>query len=453
MAKNVSSVIVIAMQRSIMSKLIAWKQTSNRKPLIIKGARQVGKTYVLDEFAKSHFTNSHYFNFEREPKLAQIFEESLDPKRIVQALSFAKQKQIHPKTDLIVFDEIQACPKALTSLKYFCEDLPEMSVCAAGSLLGIYLSPASYPVGKVDHLEMHPMSFLEFLQAVGDSQYVELLQQLTATSQIPQIAHDHLWERLRHYFITGGLPEVVKIYCENHETLFECFNLVRRKQADLIEDYFADIAKHSGKQNALHISRIWRNIPEQLAQTQDGSVKKFKFKGVIPGIDRYTKMVDALDWLESAGLILKVNLINRVALPFKAYTKDNAFKLFLFDIGLLGAMSEIAPATILEYDYGSYKGFFAENFVAQAFTYSSSSGLYSWMENTSEIEFVRDIKNSIVPIEVKAGSVIRAKSLKTFSDKYHPNYSVIFSAKNLKIDKEAKIHFLPLYLAEFFPLQ
>ncbi|MDF1760508.1 MAG: AAA family ATPase [Coxiellaceae bacterium] len=440
------------MKRLIMQKLIKWKRATNRKPLILKGARQVGKTFVLRAFAEQQYPRYHYFNFEKEPALASIFESSLDPKAIIEALSLHGHIQIDVTTDLIIFDEVQACPNALTSLKYFCEELPQLHLCAAGSLLGIYLNAVSYPVGKVDHLQMYPMSFIEFLMALGENQYADFLTSFALDSKLPDIAHEYLWKRLKHYFITGGLPEVVTLFCQQQDTLVDGFDLVRNKQRDLIEDYFSDIAKHSGKINAMHINRLWRSIPEQLAQKQNGSATKYKFKGSVPGIDRYTKLADALDWLNSAGLTLRVGIINKAALPFKAYGKENAFKLFLFDVGLLGALNEIHPKTILDYEYGSYKGFFAENFVAQAFTYASADQLYSWVESTSEVEFVRDVEGKIIPIEIKSGWVTQAKSLNQFVAKYHPDYRVVMSAKNVSIDSDSKIQKLPLYLAECFPL-
>ncbi len=435
-----------------MSKLLSWKENSARKPLILKGARQVGKTHALLAFAQSHYPCYHYVNFEKTPAFCSAFEESLDPLRVIQALEFHLKTAVDVENDLVIFDEIQACPNALTSLKYFCEDLPRLDLCAAGSLLGIYLNSVSYPVGKVDHLSMYPMSFMEFLLAVGDDSSVELLQNLSLDSIIPRVAHEQLWWRLKHYFITGGLPEVVGIYCDYQEDLFTAFNAVRAKQNDLIEDYFSDIAKHSGKVDAMKINRVWRNIPQQLAQSQDGSAKKFKFKDVVPGINRYSKLADSLDWLVSAGLVIKTGIINKAALPFKAYTKENYFKLFLFDIGILGAMSEINPKIVLDYDYGTYKGYFAENYVAQAFNFCSSFDLYAWTENTSELEFVREVNASIIPIEVKSGWVTQAKSLKVFADKYQPDYRVIMSANKMIIDNDKKIHHLPLYLAECFPV-
>lgn len=435
----------------MLRQLQEWRNNPKRKPLILKGARQVGKTFVLNEFGRSAFETFHYFNFEKEPKLAQIFDLDLNPKRILQDLSLHRQKKIDFKKELIVFDEIQACPKALTSLKYFCEDLPEAYVCCAGSLLGIYLGPVSYPVGKVDHLQMYPMSFIEFLKATGDARFVDLLENLTTESQIPPLAHEHLWNRLKHYFIVGGLPEAVSTYIEHQDDLFVAFEKVRNKQMDLIEDYAADIAKHSGKVNAMHTHRVWRSVPEQLGLSQDGSAQKFKFKNIIHGVDRFSRLADSIDWLEAAGLIIKVHIAHQGLLPLKAFVKENTFKLFMFDVGILGALSDLAPSTILEYGYGTFKGYFAENYVAQAFMLEAEQ-LFSWNENTSEVEFLRQIKGQLIPIEVKSGFVTQAKSLRVYADRYKPPYRVIMSGKTLTIDNQNRVHNYPLYLASQFPL-
>jgi len=439
------------MKRLALQKLYQWRENPSRKPLIVKGARQVGKTYLLKEFGSQAFSTMHYFNFEKEPKLASAFEQDLDPKRILQALSFHLQKPIDYQKDLIIFDEIQACPNALTSLKYFCEDLPGSHICCAGSLLGIYLGPVSFPVGKVEYVHLYPMTFIEFLMALGDDLLVELLTHFTVTSEIPSLAHDRLWERLKHYFIVGGLPEPVALYCDHKEDLFTGFQRVRQKQRDLIEDYFGDMAKHSGKINSMHINRIWHSIPEQLGRSQDGSAKKFKFKNVIPGIDRFDKLAGAIDWLESAELIIKVNIVNHAGLPLKSYSSDNAFKLFMFDIGILGALTDLNPTTILDYEYGSYKGFFAENYVAQAFQSAGVDQFFSWTEKTAEVEFLRQLDGHIIPIEVKSGWVTQAKSLQVFTAKYLPPYRVIFSAKPLAINLKSKLHYYPLYLASILP--
>lgn len=444
--------MIFPMEREILHQLQHWKNNLNRKPLILKGVRQVGKTYVLNEFGATTFKISHYFNFEKEPKLAQIFEQDLNPVRILQDLSLQRQTKIDYQNDLIIFDEIQACPQALTSLKYFCENMPPGCLCCAGSLLGVYLGPVSYPVGKVEHLEMHPMSFIEFLKAIGDEMYVALLNSLSTTSVIPILAHEHLWERLKHYFIVGGLPEPVSLYVKHKNDLFTAFQKVRALQRNLLEDYFSDIAKHSGKLNAIHIHRIWQSVPEQLGLSQDGSARKFKFKNITPGIDRFAKLSNAIDWLETAGLIIKVYIAHQGLLPLRSYVQENTFKLFMFDVGILGAMSDLAPSTILQYNYGSFKGYFAENYVAQAFIAGQSGQLFSWSENSSEVEFLRQVEGNLIPVEVKSGWVTQAKSLRVYAEKYKPPYRVIMSGKKLTIDNQAGVHNYPLYLASQFPM-
>ena len=440
------------MEREILHHLIQWKNKLVRKPLIIKGARQVGKTYILKQFGEREFHQFHYFNFEKEPKIANAFLADLDPKRIIQDLSFQKKTKIQIDKDLIIFDEIQNCPQALTSLKYFNEEFPESFVCSAGSLLGIYLGPVSFPVGKVEHLAMYPMTFLEFLGALNDELSLDLLRHISLDTQIPLLAHDHLWQLLKHYFIVGGLPEVVEIYRRHQGDLYVAFENVRNKQADLIEDYLSDIAKHSGKINAMHINRIWRSVPEQLGLAHDGSAQKFKFRGVVPGINRFSKLADAIDWLEAAGLIIKVHIAHQIRFPLRSFVKENTFKLFLFDTGILGAMMDLAPSMILNYDYGTYEGFFAENYVAQSFEATQTGPLFSWCENTAEVEFIRPVQDKIIPIEVKSGWVTKSKSLWVYAQKYQPIYRVIMSAHPLSIDHKNHVHHYPLYLSSQFPL-
>lgn len=440
------------MEREIIKQLAHWKNKKARKPLILKGARQVGKTFILKKFGEQEFADAHTFNFEKDSKLTEIFEEDLDPIRIVRDLSLRQQKKIDITKDLIIFDEIQYSPKALTSLKYFQEDLPDCYVCAAGSLLGIYLAPVSFPVGKVEHLSMYPMTFMEFLKALNDELSVEILESIKPTSHISALAHEHLWKRLKTYFITGGLPEVVDIYRREQNDEFAAFQNVRNKQDDLIKDYFADIAKHSGKVNAMHINRIWQSVPDQLGMTHDGSAPKFKFKDVILGIDRFSKFAGPIDWLEAAGLIIKVHIAHLSQLPLKSFVKENTFKLFMFDVGILGAMMKLSPATILEYDYGNYKGFFAENYIAQVFEAMNHGPLFSWSEKSAEIEFLRQVENKIIPIEVKSGWVTKSKSLAVYDQKYHPEYRVIASANPLKLNLTRHLHYYPLYaMPQLFP--
>jgi len=434
------------MRRDIWDKLVKWKDRKDRKPLILKGARQVGKTYILQAFGREHFSQVHYLNFEKHKQLGKIFEGDLIPQNIIRDLSFHLDMSIDKENDLVIFDEIQNIPRALTSLKYFQEELPEMAICSAGSLLGIQMSDESFPVGKVEFLNMSPMSFEEFLSGNGDTKLFEFLRDRERSEIIPPIIHNHLWEQLKIYFVVGGLPEIVKTFAEYKDDLFIALKKVREKQNNLLLTYIADIAKHSGKQNAMHIERLWRNVPAQLAREHDGSVGKFKFKGVIPGIKRYSKLVGSIDWLVSAGLIIKVSIVNSGQLPFSAYTTENTFKLYVFDVGLLGALSDLSPKSIMEYEYGSYKGYFAENFAAQEFICSGVKELYCWKEGSAEVEFLRDINGDVLPVEIKSGWVTQAKSIKVFAQKYCPKYRMIFSANNLSIDLINKVYRFPLYL-------
>lgn len=436
------------MKRAILEQLKQWTQQKTRKPLILKGARQIGKTYILQELGQQCFESVHYFNFEKDQALAKIFDGSLDPKSILQSLSFHQHKPIDWQRDLIIFDEIQAVPKALTSLKYFCEELPEAYVCCAGSLLGVYLNPVSYPVGKVQVIPMYPMTFTEFVIATGDTLSAELLQNWQIDSSIPILAHERLWQLLKYYFVVGGLPEVVQVFCDHQEDVFVAMEKVRFHQQQLIDDYIADIAKHAGQTNAMHIKRIFQAIPEQLGRNHDGAAKKFAFKQVVPGIDRYAKLANAIDWLNAAGLLISVGIAHKAELPLASYTKENHFKLFLFDIGILGAMMDLAPKVILEADYGSYKGFFAENYVAQSLLASSHKRLFCWHEKSAELEFILQQQGALIPLEVKAGHVTQAKSLAVFIEKYQPNYGIILSAKPYERSANNRVYKIPLYLAD-----
>lgn len=441
------------MKRYIIQELKSWKTNRNRKPLILKGVRQTGKTYILKEFGQTHFKNYHYLNFEQNKRLSDLFKNDFDPKRIVNDLSFVLDKPIDINQDLLILDEIQECPEALTSLKYFSEQLPQLAICCAGSLVGLHLGNSSFPVGKVDILHMHPMCFAEFLEALGDIKSLNILNNCNLTSEISSLVHAHLWEQLKIYFVVGGLPEVVKIFLEYKHNLYTALKEARNKQNELIFGYYADIAKHTGKVNSMHIDRVWRAIPNQLAQSQDdGSAKRFKFKGIFPGVDRYQRLANVFDWLIAAELVIQVSIIENVQLPLSAYAEQSRFKLYLFDVGILGALSDLPPKAILDYDYGTYKGYFAENFVAQEFKAKDISHLYSWQTDRSEIEFLYLKDSAILPIEVKSGWVTRNQSLNRYAEKYKPLYRTNFSAKNLHIDIQNSYHQYPMYMAYWFPL-
>lgn len=432
-----------------MDRLIQWKEEEGRKILLLKGVRQVGKTFLLKEFGRLHFPAVHYFNFELQSNLAKIFERDLNPQRILNELSFEIGRSIHIGQDLVIFDEIQEIPKALTSLKYFNEECPELHLCAAGSLIGLHLNPESFPVGKVTFETLRPMSFEEFLIA-GNDKALPILQNMTLSTEIPELIHEYLWDQYKRYLIVGGLPEVVAKYNANKKNLFEAFAIVRKKQDDLLNSYYADIAKHAGKVNAMHIERVFRSVPMQLSQTQNDSIARFKFKGVVPGISHYDRLAGAIDWLDAAGMTIKIPIVNTGHLPFIGYTKENFFKLLLFDVGILGNMCGLPPKAILEADYGTYKGYFAENYVAQELLASGREFLCSWQENRSEIEYLLEIDAKVIPVEVKSGFTVNTASLKVFSEKYKPPYEIILSGRPLNI--RPRKHFYPLYLAGKIPL-
>ncbi len=440
------------MKRTILAKFDEWSKSKGRKPLLIYGARQIGKTYILLEFAKKHFSNYIYINFEKDKLVHADFNENLDPKEIINKLATRFNQTINPTTDLLIFDEIQECPRAITSLKYFCEDMPELKVMATGSLLGVKLVGVSFPVGKVDTLHMQPMSYEEFLQASGNEMLYEHFQAIPETKKI--YAHDQLWDLFKHYLIVGGMPAAVQAFFDNKDDLLlNRINSTVAVQERILENYYADIGKHSGKENSMHISRILQNVPEQLAREADESSSKFKFKNVIPGKTKYSQLVSSIDWLEAVGLVHRIQVLHHIDQPLSAYTKENFFKLYLFDMGMLRALSGLDPRVILDFQFGTYKGYYAENFVLQELVYASAGRekFYAWNENKAEIEFIRSIKGEIVPIEVKSGNKTRGKSLKSYADKYKPKYMIILSGQELNLSPDELLQKYPLYLAAKVP--
>jgi predicted AAA+ superfamily ATPase len=432
------------MKRTVTDFLNRWKTSVNRKPLILRGARQVGKTYILKEFGGAAFPRYHYVNFEKDEKLGRIFEQDLKPDRILDELQFYLDRPIDRRLDLVILDEIQRNSKALTSLKYFSEEMPEMALCAAGSLLGVAL-PDSFPVGKIQFLDMYPLSFDEFLDGVGKERLAELIRKHDVTQPFPETAHEQLWGLWKHYLVVGGLPDAVNHYRERQENLYEAVQAIRKAQRDLLEAYLADMAKHSGKSNALHIEKLWRNVPAQLARAQNGSAGKFKLREGIPGIRGYERLSAPLDWLECANLLIRTPIIDAVGVPLSGVVKENRFKLYFFDVGLLGAASGIAPATFLNYDFGSYQGYVAENFVAQELRAAGDKTLFCWQGRTAEVEFLLEREGEVVPVEVKSGWVTQSKSLKVYMERYRPPRAYILSANN--ISQRNIVRYLPLYAA------
>lgn len=437
------------MKRTIYQQLLEWKHARDRKPLVMKGARQTGKTYILKEFGKKEFPGLHYINFQKDKTACEIFSGNLSPSRLLESIQLYLEERVEPAEDLLFFDEIQDCPRALTSLKYFCEDMRELAVVGAGSLLGVTQIDEPFPVGKVSFLNLYPMSFEEFLLAVGDVRFYDKIRSLSYPETILPVLHGQLMEKLKEYFIVGGLPEVVEAYCKNLEDKPGAFKKVRDKQEELINSYTSDFSKYSGKIRANEIASVFESIPHQLARES----RKFKASDVITG-GRFSRLKSPIDWLCGAGLLIKVKIANSGEIPFEAFTQENRIKLYLFDIGILGALARIPSKSLfLKNDlFSTFKGAFCENFTAQEFVYSGSGQLYSWMGRTSEIEFVREVDGNVYPIEVKAGESGKLKSLNVFAEKYPVEYRTRISGRNLEFNKQARMHNYPLYLSYRFPL-
>jgi predicted AAA+ superfamily ATPase len=413
-----------------MADLKAWKIQKGRKPLVFRGARQVGKTWLLKQFGKQEFPNFHYINFEEDDRLDRLFQGDLRPGRLLDELRFYLDHAIDPTRDLIILDEIQRSPRALSSLKYFHEQMPGLALCAAGSLIGVFMSSESFPVGQVDFLDLRPMSFEEFLQGLGEDSLYELITRHNFSRPLPASAHDRLWELWKQYLVVGGLPEAVQIFSDQKSNLYDAFKAIRALQKTMLDAYLADMAKHSGRMNALNLERLWRNVPVQLAQAQDGSATKFRFREAVSGIRGYEQLLGPLSWLEKADLLIRSSIVENAALPLAGYARENRFKLYLFDVGLLGALAGLAPVVFLQYGFGNYQGYVAENFVAQELRAAGLDRLFCWQGRTSEIEFLLAAGTEIIPWEVKSGRVTHSKSLTVYEQRHAPKTAVVLSARN-----------------------
>jgi uncharacterized protein len=426
------------MKRLISNELIKWKDRKDRKPLILKGVRQCGKTFVLNEFGKDNYKETAYFNFEGNPALAGLFESDLDPRRIIVELGVLNGKKINPESTLIIFDEIQFCNKALTSLKYFCEQASEYYIVCAGSLLGIALSkPLSFPVGKVDFLTLRPMNFYEFVLANNEPMLLDYIDQLNVNTPVPQIFAEKLITLLKQYYITGGMPAVVSKWIESKD-----ISEVGRIQDMILDSYELDFAKHAPAADFPKLSLIWHSIPGQLAK-ENG---KFVFGHAKPGA-RAKDLEDAMQWLISAGMVYKVCKVEKPAIPLSAYKKNNYFKLFMADVGLLRRMSRLSAASIFDGStmYKEFKGALTENYVLSELVNLHGSIPYYWTSgNTAEIDFIIQIEEKIIPVEVKASLNIKSRSLGVYREKYNPGISIRASMLNLKKDNDLLT--LPLYM-------
>lgn len=432
------------MKRDIYKALEEWKHSHRRKPLILNGARQVGKTYALQHFGKTCYEKVVYLNFEKDEKLYQYFEGTLDPKQLIKIISIYTETEIEPNNTLLIFDEIQNCPKALNSLKYFCEEANDYHIVAAGSLLGVKTAGGSgFPVGKVNFLHLYPLTFFEFLSALGQEKTRLFLEEYSSFEPLPNPIHEKLIHLLKIYFFVGGMPEVVAEYAKS-----ENLNTARTIQLEILNSYEKDFAKHAPPTEIMKITTVWKQIHRQLAKEN----KKFIFAAIRKSA-RGRDYEDAIQWLSDAGLIHKSYLVESPKFPLSAYADNNIFKIFLSDVGLLGAQSGLLPQTIIDGDllFTEFKGSLTENYVAQELIAKKSKENYYWTsEGTAEIDFLIEEEHEIYPMEVKSGANSKKKSLLVYNQKYAPSKLLRTTTMNLKHDGD--IYNYPLYLVSCISL-
>lgn len=427
------------MQRDKLNELNCWKINPLRKPLIVRGARQVGKTWLLKEFGKTSYQQYVYVNFEDSPNLRSLFQNDFNIKRIITTLEINNDTNIHPEDTLIIFDEIQEAERGITVLKYFCENAPEYHVVAAGSLLGIaFHKHESFPVGKVDFLDLQPMSFSEFMTAIGEQRLRDVLHQKDWTTL--EIFKSKLNEILRYYFFVGGLPEVVQTFIDTND-----FNKVRFVQNRILLSYEGDFSKHAPYEIVPRIRMVWQGVVSQLTKEN----KKFIYGQIREGA-RAKDFELAIQWLTDAGLLVKCNRISKPEIPLVAFQDLSTFKLYLHDIGLLIAMAGIDSKSIIDGNslFTQYNGAIAEQFVMQQLKLISERYIAYWTNDrsTSEVDFVIQTKGKIIPIEVKSGENLKAKSFKLFCQKYNPENAIRTSLTDYK--EESWMTNLPLWAIE-----
>lgn len=427
------------MYRIAIEKLYKWKNSKRRKPLIIEGARQVGKTWLMKEFGKQAYADTVYINFDSNSRMADLFSADLDTDRLIMGLELYAGRKINPENTLLIFDEVQEVPRALASLKYFYENAPQYHIVCAGSLLGIALHQGtSFPVGKVDFLKLYPLSFSEFLMATGNERFAELLKNQDY-EMITSFKQTYI-DALKHYYFVGGMPEAVQSFAESKD-----FNEVRAIQKRILAAYEQDFSKHAPNEIVPKIRMLWNSIPSQLAREN----KKFIY-GLVREGGRAREYETAIMWLSDCGLVHKVSRVNAAGIPLKAYEDLKAFKLFIVDVGLLGCMTGLRQRTLLDGNdlFVEFKGALTEQYVCQQLKTIEDLGIYYYTNDrgSCEIDFVVDTGEQIVPIEVKAETNLRAKSLKTYRERFEPELSVRTSMADYK--KEDWLLNLPLYAIE-----
>lgn len=424
------------MERALMKKLVGWKDSPVRKPLILKGARQVGKTWLMQEFGKKYFKKTAYVNFDHNPVMQHIFDQDFDIRRILMAINIETGVVVTPRDTLIIFDEVQEAPAAISALKYFCENGPEYPVIAAGSMLGVALHEGiSYPVGKVNTLSLYPLSFYEFLMAQGEEGLARLLDD--RDMEMMNAFHDKYVTALKNYYYTGGMPEIVRFFSENKD-----YAAVRKMQEELLEMYEADFSKHMNPRELPRVRMVWHAIPAQLAKEN----KKFFFGQVKKGA-RAKDFEMAVEWLMDCGLITRVNRVTKPAVPLKAYAEENAYKLYFLDAGLLGALSGLDAKSILEGNriFAEFKGALTEQYVCQQMIADRDLTLFYMLSENGryEIDFLVQHEGNVVPIEVKAGQTVHAKRLRAYCEKYAPSLAVRLSMN--PCEKQDHLLNMPLY--------
>ena len=431
------------MERKIINDLLKWKDSPYRKPLILKGVRQVGKTWILKEFGRRYYENTAYFNFDENEDYKQFFETTKDVSRILQNLMLASGEKILPGKTLIIFDEVQDCPKVINSMKYFCENAPEYHIACAGSLLGIALAkPSSFPVGKVDFMQIDPMTFSEFLVANGDENLAKYMESVDTIEPIPDAFFHPLYEKLKMYYVTGGMPEPVLMWTQNRDT-----GAMQHSLSGIIDAYERDFAKHPDTKEFPKISMVWKSIPSQLAREN----KKFIYKVVKPGA-RAREYEDALQWLVDARLVHKVYRSSAPGLPITAYDDLSAFKIYLVDVGLLRRLSQLAPTVFGEGNrlFTEFKGALTENYVLQTLIPQFEVAPRYWTQTNPpyEVDFLIQRENDIFPIEVKSEANTTSRSLKKFKELFPDKVKlrIRFSLDNLKLDGD--ILNIPLFMAD-----
>ena len=430
------------MQRDFIQNLIEWKDSKRRKPLILTGVRQCGKTYLLKEFGSEYFDNFCYINFESAGKYSAIFEYDYDVKRILREIELAENVKIIAGKTLLIFDEIQECPKAITSLKYFCENLQELHLVCAGSLLGVAIKKEniSFPVGKVIRMQLYPMSFKEYLQAVGEGKYIELFNDWNINREIPELYTVPLERHLKNYYIVGGMPEAVKEFAESGD-----YAEVAKIQDEILSDYSDDFSKHAPISEIEKIRMIWDSIPNQLAKENN----KFVFSHVKEG-KRAHELEAALQWLKNSGLVHLVELVQNAELPLSSNADSTYFKVYMADSGLLCRRLGLSYKNILEENtaLSTFKGAITENYVLQELIVQNKVPYFWRSGNTAELDFLFEEDGNVIPVEVKAATNTQAKSFKQFCKKYQSKTGFKLSLKNIAENdcEGTNAVNLPLYL-------